>query len=107
MVSGVFYNRIKKGMMLQSDITVLYALQNHSEYVSCEDLKVKSPYNTYLHPGVPIGPVSSIGSEALDAAVNPGKNDYYYFFATQGEGKVLYSKTYEEHLKISKENAWE
>ena len=49
LVSGVFYNRIKEGMMLQSDITVLYALQKHSEYVSYKDLKVNSPYNTYLH----------------------------------------------------------
>jgi UPF0755 protein len=107
LVSGVFYNRINQGMLLQSDITVLYALQEHKEIVTYEDLEVESPYNTYLYSGLPPGPIASPSSDSIDATINPTSSNYLYFFATQDTGEVLYSETYEQHLIISEENAWE
>ncbi len=107
LVSGVFYNRLNTNMLLQSDITVLYALQEHSAFVSYEDLKVDSPYNTYIYLGIPIGAVASPSKESLDAALNPKASDNLYFFALQDTGEVIYSETYEEHQKIATENAWE
>ena len=107
LVSGVFYNRINQDMRLQSDITVLYALQEHKEIVTYDDLEVESPYNTYLYSGLPPGPIASPSTDSIDATINPTASNYIYFFATQDTGEVLYSETYEEHLIISEENAWE
>ncbi|MFV0246545.1 MAG: endolytic transglycosylase MltG [Mycoplasmatales bacterium] len=105
--AGVFYNRIEQDMPFQSDITVLYAKQEHKERVLYSDLKYQSPYNTYLHTGLPPGPIASPSFDSIDAAVNPEDNDYLYFFAKQDTGELLFSKTYEEHQKIAKENAWQ
>ncbi len=105
--SGVFYNRLQQGMKLQSDITVLYAMQEHKEQVLYEDLKYSSPYNTYLYKGLPPGPISTVSVASIEAAINPEKNDYLYFFADQKTGQLYFSKTIEEHEKISKEKAWD
>lgn len=105
-VAGVFVNRLAADMPLQSDITVLYAMQKHYEEVLYSHLEYESPYNTYLNAGLPPGPISNSDSYSIDAAFNPADNDYLYFFAKQDTGEVLFSKTYEEHLKISEENAW-
>lgn len=107
LVSGVFYNRINQDMPLQSDITVLYALEEHKELVTYDDLEVDSPYNTYLHSGLPPGPIASPSEDSIDATINPTTNNYLYFFATQDTGEVIYSETYEQHLIVSEENAWE
>ena len=106
-VSGVFYNRLNQDMMLQSDITVLYALGEHKVHVLYEDLEVDSPYNTYKNVGLTPGPIASPSASSIDAAINPTKNEYLFFFALQESGETLYTKTYEEHLKVVEENAWE
>lgn len=105
-IAGVFMNRLRKANMpLQSDITVLYALQEKRVNVTNSDLSVDSPYNTYKYSGLPIGPVCAVNSKVMSDVINYDKNDYLFFFATK-EGKVIYSKTYEEHERIVKENLW-
>ncbi len=105
--AGVFYNRIDQGMPLQSDITVLYAKQEHKEQVLYEDLEYDSPYNTYLYDGLTPGPISTVSLASLEAAANPEDNDYIYFFADQDTGELYFSKTIEEHEQISSEHAWD
>lgn len=100
-VSSVFHNRLKKGMKLQSCVTVLYALGSHKSFVTIADTKVESPYNTYFVTGLPKGPVCNPGVAALKAAVEPAQTDYYYFYSTTN-GKIYFSKTYNEHLAIIK-----
>lgn len=97
-ISSVFYNRIKKGMPLQTDPTVLYAEGKHKDKVFYQDLQVNSPYNTYKNTGLPPGPISNAGSISLEAALNPAVTDYYYFLATS-TGDVIFSKTLDEHNK--------
>ena len=104
-IAGVFINRLEQGMPLQSDITVLYAKQERRVDVSYADLEVDSPYNTYKHTGLPIGPVCAVPGHTMDDVLNYEESDYLFFFATE-DGKVLYSKTVEEHNKIVDENMW-
>ncbi|HJV16194.1 MAG TPA: endolytic transglycosylase MltG, partial [Bacillales bacterium] len=72
-ISSVFYNRIKKGMPLQTDPTVLYAQGKHKDRVLYQDLEVNSPYNTYQNNGLPPGPISNAGKTSIEAALNPAK----------------------------------
>ncbi len=104
-IAGVFVNRLAKDMPLQSDITVLYALQEKRVDVTYGDLEVDSKYNTYKYAGLPIGPVCSPSAPAMDDLLHYEKSDYLYFFATE-DGEVLYSKTLDEHNKIVSENMW-
>lgn len=97
-ISSVFYNRIDKGMPLQTDPTVLYAQGKHKERVLYEDLKVNSPYNTYKNKGLPPGPISNSGEMSIQAALNPANTKYLYFLATS-DGTVIFTKTLEEHNK--------
>lgn len=98
-IAGVIYNRLKKGMPLQIDASVIYAITK-GQYVinrlTYEDLKVKDTYNTYLYKGLPPGPIASPGRPSIEAALYPEKSDYLYYVAN-GKGHV-FSKTYEEHL---------
>jgi UPF0755 protein len=96
-IASVFYNRIKAKMPLQTDPTVLYALNKHKKEVSYKDLKVNSPYNTYTNKGLPPGPIASPGEASIEAALHPAKTDYLYFLAAKGTGKVYYSKTLSAH----------
>ncbi|WP_462412306.1 endolytic transglycosylase MltG [Neobacillus sp. Marseille-QA0830] len=95
-IASVFYNRIDKGMPLQTDPTVLYAEGRHKERVTYQDLEVNSPYNTYLHTGLPPGPIANSGKSSIEAALEPEKTDYYYFLATES-GDIVFTKTLEEH----------
>ena len=95
-IASVFYNRIAKGMPLQTDPTVLYALGKHKERVLYDDLKVNSPYNTYVIKGLPVGPISNSSVKSVQAALEPAQTDYYYFLAAP-DGQVYYAKTLEEH----------
>ena len=104
-IAGVFINRLEKGMPLQSDITVLYALQEKRVDVTYADLEVESPYNTYKYAGLPIGPVCAVSGPAMDDTINYEPSDYLYFFAKE-DGTVIYSETYEEHQKAVSENLW-
>lgn len=104
-IAGVFINRITDGMPLQSDITVLYALQVKRVKVTNKDTAVESPYNTYKYPGLPIGPVSAVPADTMDAVLHYENNDYLFFFAKE-DGTVIYSKTLAEHEKAATENRW-
>jgi UPF0755 protein len=95
-ISSVFYNRLKKGMPLQTDPTVLYAQGKHKDRVLYQDLEVNSPYNTYKNNGLPPGPISNSGKSSIEAALNPAETSYYYFLATN-DGSVIFTKTLEEH----------
>lgn len=95
-ISGVFYNRMDEGMMLQTDPTVLYALGEHRERVLFEDLEVESPYNTYVVEGLPIGPISNFAENSLKAVIEPSETDYL-FFLHDPEGNIHYAETFDEH----------
>ncbi|MGE5380397.1 MAG: endolytic transglycosylase MltG [Methylocystaceae bacterium] len=97
-VAGVIYNRLKDGMPLQVDATVLYALGTHKETVTYKDLEVKSPYNTYRVKGLPPGPIAAPGLTSLKAAMAPEKHQYYYYVA-KGDGHHYFSKTFAEHKR--------
>lgn len=100
-ISGVIQNRLKAGMPLQIDATVLYAMGRHQEQVFYQDLKVDSPYNTYKYPGLPPGPIASPGKAAIKAALNPEQHSYLYY-VSKGDGSHHFSKTYAEHLQAKK-----
>ncbi len=82
LVSSVFYNRLKRGMLLQCDPTVIYALKKEEIFqypLKKEDLSFPSPYNTYIHKGLPPGPICNPGVASIESALNPAKTDYLYF----------------------------
>ena len=95
-VAAVFFNRLKKGMKLESCATVQYALGENKTRLLYKDLRVDSPYNTYLVKGLPVGPIANAGSPSLQAAVNPAQEDYL-FFVVSVDGKHAFSKTLAEH----------
>ncbi|MBT6021781.1 MAG: endolytic transglycosylase MltG [Candidatus Thioglobus sp.] len=97
-IAGVFINRLKKGMRLQTDPTVVYALGDaYTGKLSKQDLWFKSPYNTYRHKGLPPGPIGSVGLESLKAAAQPLKSDFLYFVSKK-DGTHAFAKTYKQHL---------
>ena len=103
-VSGVFYNRIKDGMKLQSCATVQYILKERKDVLSVADTKIDSPYNTYMYEGLPVGPVASPGKSAIEAALYPEKHGYYYFVAKSDGSGHVFSKTFAEHDKAASQN---
>jgi UPF0755 protein len=99
LVSGVFYNRLRRRMALQCDPTVLYALRLAGKprtTLLLADLQFNSPYNTYRHPGLPPGPIANPGAAALRAALYPPKTDYLYF-VSDAQGGHFFSRTLQEH----------
>lgn len=101
--SGVFYNRLETDMPLQTDVSVTYALGEHQERISYEDLEVDSPYNTYMYTGLGPGPVNNPSENSIQAAVHPAETDYMYFLADLETGEVYFSETYQEHLDYQNE----
>ena len=97
-VSGIFWNRLRDGMRLESDATLTYALRDKVAAHTREDLKIDTPYNSYMYAGLPPGPIGNPGVKAIEAAINPAKTDYY-FFLTGTSGKTHFAKTYNEHLR--------
>ena len=99
-VSRVFLNRIKAGMKLQSDATVSYGVGGSTVNTSAAERATDNPYNTYLHAGLPVGPISAPGSVAIDAALNPASGNWLYFVTVNLEtGETVFSNTYAEHEK--------
>ena len=96
-VSAVYHNRLRLGMLLQADPTVVYAMGRRPRRVYERDLAIRSPYNTYVHPGLPPGPISQPDSASLAAALYPARAPFLYFVA-QPDGKHIFSVTYAEHL---------
>lgn len=95
-IAAVYYNRLRRGMLLQADPTVQYAMGRHVSRVMYKDLTTKSPYNTYLHRGLPPGPIASPGAASLAAAANPAKVDYLYFVA-RPDGRHEFRQTLAQH----------
>jgi UPF0755 protein len=95
-ISAVYHNRLKIGMMLQADPTVLYALGRHANRVLYRDLEVKSPYNTYRNAGLPPGPIASPGSASIEAALFPADVPFLYFVA-HPDGHHEFRATIREH----------
>jgi UPF0755 protein len=100
-VSSVFHNRLKKDMKLQSCASIQYILKEPKEKLDESDLKIDSPYNTYLYKGLPPGPISNPGLDSIMAALEPVEEDYLYFVLGEN-GRHIFSKTYQEHLKNKK-----
>jgi peptidoglycan lytic transglycosylase G len=99
MVAAVYTTRLRIGMPLQCDPTVIYALSRAGRYagnIRKEDLAIDSPYNTYRHPGLPPGPIASPGRASLDAAVHPADADYLYF-VSRNDGSHAFARTLDEH----------
>ncbi len=97
LVASVFSNRLARGMRLESCATVIYALGGDVDRLTIQDLKVDSPYNTYIHAGLPPGPICSPGRASLMAALEPAETDYL-FFVSNGDGSHTFSKTLRGHL---------
>lgn len=103
-IAGLYINRIRKGIPLQSDPTVIYAIGDFSiQRVLNDDLKYDSPYNTYLHSGLPPGPIRIPEPASLDAVLNYKKSDYIYMCAEYGTGKHKFTSDYDQHLKNARE----
>lgn len=95
-IASVFFNRLNNNMPLQTDPTVAYSEQKHITSYTEAELKVKSPYNTYLHTGLPPGPIANPGEASIQAALSPAKTNYLYFYA-RPNGITHFSKTLSEH----------
>lgn len=96
-VASVFVNRLRKGMLLQTDPTVIYGLgEKFDGNLRKRDLETDTPYNTYTRPGLPPTPIALPGMASIEAALNPPKTDLYYFVA-RGDGSSAFSRTLEEH----------
>jgi UPF0755 protein len=96
LVSAVFRNRMRQKMRLESCATIRYALDKYTGPIYYKDLKVESPYNTYIHFDLPPGPICSPGLASIEAALRPAQTDAM-FFVVAGDGTHVFSKTYEEH----------
>ena len=96
-IASVFYNRLSRGMLLQSCATIQYLLDKPQERLTEQDLTIESPFNTYLYPGLPPEPICNPGLESILAAAHPAEEDYLYFVLGK-DGKHIFSKTYQEHL---------
>lgn len=107
-VSRVFLNRIEAGMPLQSDATVSYATNGTTVTTTDEQRATDSPYNTYYYAGLPIGPINSPGSEAIQASLSPTEGEWLYFVTINLEtGETIFTNTYAEHLvEVKKFQAW-
>jgi UPF0755 protein len=101
MVADLLWRRIKNGMLLQVDSTLGYVNGKKSKDLTMSDLAMNSLYNSYKHKGLPPGPISNPGLDAIEAAISPTPNDFV-FFLTGDDGKTYFSKTYAEHLKFKR-----
>ncbi|MDR3335399.1 MAG: endolytic transglycosylase MltG [Treponema sp.] len=105
LMAGVFYNRLKIGMALQSCATVEYVITEiqgkpHPEVLYTRDTEIRDPYNTYIRPGLPPGPIAAPGAVALNAAFNPLATEYLYFRLVDADaGRHYFSKTLDDHIK--------
>lgn len=98
LIASVLMNRLKDNMPLQVDATIQFLLDAPKQKLFNKDLQIPSPYNTYLHRGLPPGPIANPGDASLQAALYPAKTDYLYYVAKK-DGYHAFAKTYAEHLK--------
>jgi UPF0755 protein len=95
-ISAVFHNRLKTGVRLQSDPTVIYGIENFDGNLTKKHLQTRTRYNTYRFHGLPPGPIANPGAASIDAAINPVSEDYLYF-VSRGDGTHYFSKSLREH----------
>ncbi|MEJ2077541.1 MAG: endolytic transglycosylase MltG [Acidobacteriota bacterium] len=99
LISAVFHNRLRLGMNLMCDPTVIYGVRLVKEYdgvINQSDLALDSPYNTYRYPGLPPGPITNPGRASLEAALHPARSDYLYF-VSRNDGTHVFSTNYRSH----------
>lgn len=103
-IAGLYINRLKKDMPLQSDPTVIYAIGNFNiQRVSTEQTRVSSPYNTYINKGLPPGPIGFVQRSSIDAVLNYESSDYIYMCAKEDlSGKHYFAKSYDQHCIYAK-----
>ncbi|NLJ33720.1 MAG: endolytic transglycosylase MltG [Firmicutes bacterium] len=101
-ISGVFHKRLQKGMKLQSCATIQYILGEAKANLSTADTQIPSPYNTYIHVGLPPGPIGAPGEDSLLSAANPEENKYFYFCA-KDDGSHAFSSTLSEHNQAKRQ----
>lgn len=105
MIAGVFHNRLKKRMRLQSDPTTIYGMfERYNGNIKRSDLLAPTPYNTYTIKALPIGPISNPGIESIKAVLEPAKHNFLYF-VSQNDGTHIFSETYESHQNAV--NKWQ
>ena len=104
LVSSVFHNRLNSATYpyLESCATVQYILGERKPILSNSDIRIQSPYNTYINKGLPLGPICGPGKASIEAALYPSDTDYY-FFQSDAAGKLYYSKTLAEHERKKNE----
>lgn len=100
-ISGLYWNRLERGMRLQADPTVLYAIGERRR-LYYKDYKIEHPYNTYIHRGLPPGPITNPSLSSIKAALYPSEHDYLFMVATP-EGSHVFSETYDQHKRKSRE----
>ncbi len=97
-IAGILWKRLQLGMPLQVDATFLYINGKNTYQLTADDLKINSPYNTYLYKGLPPGPIDNPGVDALFAAVNPITTKYLYYLSSR-DGTIHYAQTFEQHKR--------
>ncbi len=105
-ISSVYHNRLKKGMLLEADPTVQYAMGEGKVWkdrLLYKDLKIDSPYNTYRRRGLPVGPICNPGLKSIEAALNPAQTPYLFFVA-DGTGHHQFFKDHKSHLEWQAKN---
>lgn len=101
-IAAVYHNRLKKRMRLQADPTIQYIIKDGPRRLSLSDLKIDSPYNTYLNSGLPPGPIGNPGKASILAVLYPDDNDYLFFVA-RGDGYHTFTRTIDEHNQAKRE----
>ncbi len=99
-VAEVIYNRLERGMLLQIDATTAYAVGKLGQKLTASDYASKSPYNTYVHKGLPPGPISNAGRDSLEAALNPAHGDLLYYVVIDAAGHEGFASTYHDFLRL-------
>jgi UPF0755 protein len=102
LVAAVIFNRLRAGMMLQMCSTVQYCLPEQKDILTLEDLETPSPFNTYLHQGLPPAPICSPGLASIQAVLDPAPVDYLYFVA-RGDGGHFFTSDYDEFLRVKEQ----
>jgi UPF0755 protein len=104
LVSSVIYNRLRRGMRLEIDATIEYVLPGNTFRLRYSDLKLKSPYNTYLNAGLPPGPIANPGADALKAAAYPAKTGYFFYVLTSKDGRHTFATNQTDFLKAKRKS---